>query len=322
MKILVTGAAGFIGSHLIPRLLSHGHTVTALVRHNATCSDNGKRRLVNLEAIEAQKPRDLRIIRCENTHGLASALRGCNAELCVHLAGRSWVRESIGWPELYVEANYRYTVALAQALSAAGCQRIVFASTVMVYGKDAPLPYAENQLGSFPSSPYGASKLACEALLNTYRALGKLEVINLRLFSVYGPELRQDLVPHLIATAIMKGKPFTVFGDGSSIRDYIEIEDALNAIEAACNVPEVHATLNVGSGFGTSVLELVHLIENALSKKAELVYKPAIEGELAVAIPDISLAMSVLKWEPAVSVESGMARMAGWFQSNIDRIGK
>jgi nucleoside-diphosphate-sugar epimerase len=142
-----------------------------------------------------------------------------------------------------------------------------------------------------------------------------MERVNLRIFSVYGPELRQDLVPFLISAAILKNKPFTVFGDGSSMRDYIEVRDVVSAIEAACQGNASHAALNIGSGFGTSLLDLIHLLEDAFGKKAELVYKPALDGELALAIPDITLSMEQLKWEPQISIEQGVKRLAEWFKS-------
>jgi UDP-glucuronate 4-epimerase len=279
-------------------------------------SADSKRRLKKLETLAAEANKGLlQIARCEEYEAIYNTLHKIRPEVCIHLAGKSWVRESIGYPELYQEANYRYTAALMEALRQNGCRRVIFASTVMIYGKDAPVPYMEETIGSAPSSPYGASKLACEVLMNTYRELHKLQIVNLRLFSVYGPDLRQDQVPHLIATSILRKQPFTVFGDGGSMRDYIEVEDAVTAIEAAALGQASHPALNIGSGFGTTLLELLREIENALGKKAELVHKPAIDGELAVAVPDISLAMEKLKWEPRVSLDAGVKRMVDWFKS-------
>jgi UDP-glucuronate 4-epimerase len=313
--LLVTGAAGFVASHLVPRLLEAGHTVTGTVRYNRRASDAGKRRVASLEQLQAKYKDRLQIVQCDDGAAMPEAVDRARPEICIHLAGRSWVRESVGWPELYVEANYRTTVGLLDALRHAGCCRVVFASSVMVYGKDAPLPYMEETLGSGPTSPYGASKLACEVLLNTYHALHNMETFSLRLFSVYGPDLRQDCVPYLISAALLKGKPFTVFGDGTSMRDYVEIGDVLSAIEAACNCRETNATLNIGSGFGTRLLDLIALLEKHLEKKTELVYKPAVPGELLMAVPDISLAMEKLHWEPKVTIEDGTARLAEWFRN-------
>ncbi|MFH0937925.1 MAG: GDP-mannose 4,6-dehydratase [Planctomycetota bacterium] len=314
MNIFVTGAAGFIGSHLIASLLSAGHTVTGVIRRAGMASLDSKRRLKNLDIHSAACQGKLTIIRGEDYETLYNALQKIRPEVCAHLAGKSWVRESIGYPELYEEANYKFTASLLEALRANGCRRVVFASSVMVYGKDAPLPFTEDALGSGPASPYGASKLSCEILLNTYHALHRLETINLRLFSVYGPELRPDCVPHLIATAILKGQPFNVFGDGNSLRDYVEIGDVVDALQATICGTTPFVTLNIGSGFGTTLLELIRQIEQCLGKKAEIVYKPAISGELTVAVPDISLAMRTIQWEPKINLEQGISRMAKWFK--------
>ncbi|HYF51059.1 MAG TPA: NAD-dependent epimerase/dehydratase family protein [Planctomycetota bacterium] len=314
MNIFVTGASGFLGYHLCARLLKQGHTITGTMRRAGMASADSKRRLKKLEAIANGGSR-LQMARVEEYEGLYNTLQRVRPEVCIHLAGKSWVRESIGYPELYQEANHRYTAALLEALRQNGCRRVIFASTVMVYGKDAPVPYTEDLLGSAPASPYGASKLACEVLMNTYAALYNIETVNLRLFTVYGPDLRQDQVPHLIATAILRNQPFTIFGDGSAMRDYVEVEDVVNAIEAAILGTGSHAALNIGSGFGTTLLELIAEIEKGLGKKCEVVHKPAIAGELTVAVPDITHTMEKLRWEPAVSLEQGIARMLAWFKS-------
>lgn len=315
MDILITGVGGFIGSHLASRLLSTGFNVIGTIRRAGMSSADSKQRLKKLEALAATTPGKLQLIRCEEYEGLYNALRKLRPEACVHLAGKSSVRESISHPELYQEANYRFTAALLEALRRNGCRRVVFASSVMVYGADAPVPYTEDEIGSAPLSPYGASKLASEILVNTYGALYELETVNLRLFSIYGPNLRRDCVPYLFASAIVKGQPLTIFGDGSVMRDYIEIEDVVDAFQSAICGSGSHAAINIGSGFGTTILDLIHQIETQFKKKAELIHKPAIPGELVIAVPDISLAMSTLQWEPKVSLETGLARMAAWFKS-------
>lgn len=314
MNIFVTGASGFLGYHLCSRLIKQGHTIIGTMRRAGMASADSKRRLKKLEAV-ANGTGLLQMARVEEYEGLYNTLHKIRPEVCVHLAGKSWVRESIGYPELYQEANHRYTAALLEALRQNGCRRVIFASTVMVYGKDAPVPYQEGTLGSAPASPYGASKLACEVLLNTYATLYGIETVNLRLFTVYGPDLRQDQVPHLITTAVLRKQPFTVFGDGSAMRDYIYVDDAVSAIEAAVLGTGSHPALNIGSGFGTTLLELIAEIEKGLGKKCEIVHKPAIDGELQVAVPDITHTMEKLRWEPQVSLEQGIAKMLAWFKS-------
>jgi len=142
-----------------------------------------------------------------------------------------------------------------------------------------------------------------------------METVNLRLFTVYGPDLRQDQVPHLITTAMLRNQPFTIFGNGSAMRDYVDVDDVVAAIEAAMLGTGSHPALNIGSGFGTTLLELIAEIEKGLGKKCEIVHKPAIAGELAIAVPDITSTMEKLRWEPQVPLEQGIARMLTWFKS-------
>lgn len=312
MRVLVTGAAGFVGWHLTEALVKAGENVVALVRPSVASSDDSKRRMKKLEALLPTAGGKLEIVRAEIGSNIKDVIQKIRPDVCVHLAGRSWVRESIGWPEQYVEANLNRTASLLDALRLAGCQRIVFASTSIVYGIDAPLPYMEEEIGSAPASPYGATKLGCEILLNSYAAVYGMQAVNLRLFSVYGPELRPDAVQYLIANAILRNKPFTVFGDGTSMRDYIEVSDAVAAIISAVRGKQSHAALNIGSGFGTSLLELIDMVENGLGKKVERVFKPAVPGELPTIIPDITLSIEKLDWEPKCTIEDGIGRFCGW----------
>jgi UDP-glucuronate 4-epimerase len=312
MRVLVTGAAGFLGYHLTIGLLKAGEHVIALVRPSVAASAGGKRRLKLIEAAGAEYPGRLEIVRAELGPQARDVLVMLHPDACVHLAGRSWVRESIGWPEQYVEANLSKTALLLEALREAGTRRVVLASTCMVYGSDAPLPYMEEELGDAPPSPYGATKLAAEMLMNSYASLYEMETVNLRIFSAYGPELRQDCVPHLIASAIQSGKPFTVFGEGDSIRDYIEVDDVVSAFVAALSAHTPQPALNIGSGFGTELATLIRMIEDGLGKKATLVHKPPVPGELHAVIPDITLSIDKLGWEPHCPIEDGIARFCRW----------
>jgi len=168
MKILVTGASGFIGYHLVARLLGKGHTVIGTTRRAGMASSDSKRRLKKLESLAQTGKGHFEIARSEDFESLYAVLKRTRPEACVHLAGRSWVRESVGYPDLYEDNNYRATMAIMEALRLNDCRKVVFASSVMVYGKDAPAPYMEEMLGSAPASPYGASKLAGEAMISAY----------------------------------------------------------------------------------------------------------------------------------------------------------
>ena len=315
MRILITGAAGFIGSHLFERLAREQYRVIGYVRSGGNDTAERLRKLDFLNNVTRTHPNASLIIG-PTLGEVSRAIAEFSPTVCVHLAGRSSVRESLQNPGLYAAANGATTIELLEILRRCACKRFIHSSSVMVYGKDAPLPYREATLGSSPASFYGASKLATEALVNTWRALHGMEAINLRLFSVYGPELRADCVPHLIASAIRDDREFTLFGDGSSIRDYVEIDDVMRALEAAIGATwsaDFPLALNIGSGVGTSLIELVRKIEQGLNKKARIVQKPALSAELPAIVAGIELARITLGWKPSVSLSDGITRMTEWF---------
>lgn len=326
MKVLVTGAAGFLGRHLVPRLLHDGHEVGVVVRNLDAVSETSFHAppggfADDKERSNPKAPLRLFAADLEGDKDIGAIAAEFQPNGCVHLAGRGAVRESIENPLGAVQANIVTTVHLLEALRKVGRPRVVFASTVMVNGADAPLPYREDSLGSAPASPYGAAKLTAETFCRTYARLYGLETVILRLFSVYGPGLRSFMVPHLLAVAAMSGKPFTVFGNGSSRRDYLEVADATEALVAALTrtVPfgeGNEATFNVGSGKGTALNDLIAGVERAFARKIHCVGQPAVPGELPAAWAEISRIKAVLGWEPRVSMEAGLKRLAAWFQES------
>ena len=315
MRIVVTGAAGFIGGHLFQRLLQQGHVLCGIVRTIEETSPTRVASAAKLQSVIEGHPNAV-LRACNSLDSLLEIVARFRPDACVHLAGRSSVRESLQNPGLYEDANCRFSMGLLEALRAAGCRRVVHASTVMVYGKDAPAPYCEKHLGSSPLSFYGASKLAVETQMNAWRALHGMETINLRLFSVYGPGLRRDCVPYLIASAILENRGFNLFGDGSSQRDYVALEDVLAAIEAALSVrwtDSFPTALNIGSGKGTRLIDLIQLLERGLGKKLTLEFKPPVQGELHSIIADVNQTEASLGWRPRVELAEGMGRLAKWF---------
>jgi UDP-glucuronate 4-epimerase len=312
MRVLVTGASGFIAAHLIPALLAQGHSVGACYRGLTTTPQAQLRTASLLELAKQYSALELLPLSNCNIDAVVAAFK---PEACVHLAGMAQVRTSVEQPQLSA-ADHAFSVELLQALATRGCRRAVFASSVMVYGHDAPAPYREDAVGTAPASPYGASKLAGEAQFNTYAMLGKLETVNLRIFAAYGPEMNPFAVPYIIAKAILTQQPFTILGDGSSQRDYIEVADVVRAIELALHGQGSLPAVNIGTGQGTPLLTLVSSIEQCLNKKAVLVYKQALPGELAVAIPDVTLARQRLGFAAQIGLNAGMQRLAMWFSKN------
>ena len=255
MRILITGATGFIGSHAFARFARAGYSIAGFVRESQHPTALQTRRYAKLNEVVSTHA-NASLIRGQNFGDVKTSIAEFSPTVCVHLAGRSSVRESLTNPGLYADANIASTIELLEAIRPTGCRRVVHASSVMVYGKDAPSPYLESNIGTVPASFYGASKLATETMLNTYRMLHGFEAINLRFFSVYGPDLRPDCVPHLIASAIRDEREFTIFGDGSSVRDYVEIEDVVDSIDAAIRAKwreNFPAAINIGSGTGDNI---------------------------------------------------------------------
>jgi nucleoside-diphosphate-sugar epimerase len=315
VRILITGVTGFIGSHLFEHLARENTVVAGFVRNAENNSPERALRLAQLNNIARECP-NATILTGPRFGEMERDVAEFSPTACVHLAGRSSVRESFSNPGLYATSNAAATIELLEILRRAGCLRVIHSSSVMIYGKDAPLPYTESGIGSTPASFYGASKLATETFVNTWRVLHGMEAINLRLFSVYGPELRPDCVPHLIASAIRDDRDFTIFGDGSSVRDYVEIDDVVRAIQAAIHTPwskSFPLALNIGSGIGTALIELVRIIERGMNKKARLVHKSAVRSELQAVVAGIDLARTTLQWEPRVELKDGMARLTNWF---------
>ncbi|HLX63471.1 MAG TPA: NAD-dependent epimerase/dehydratase family protein [Planctomycetota bacterium] len=309
MRILITGIFGFIGSHLAKRLCERGHDIVGVASHEDAMSPQSLMRLAKFPKFP-----NFDWIDPTGDIGIYAPF-----DACVHLAGRSSVRESLIDPLGYEAANCFISTWILDWMQHMRARRVIHASSVMIYGKDAPLPYTEDKIGSAPASFYGASKLAAEVLMNTWRVLHGMETINLRFFSVYGPDLRPDCVPHLIASAIQNGTEFTLFGDGSSVRDYVEIEDVLDAIEAALHVPwtqDFPTSINIGSGVGTRLIDLLSKIEQGLEKKARIVHNPAQAGEQQAIVADVRLAKRVLNWSPRVGLDDGIRRFAEWFKQS------
>ncbi len=313
-RILVTGAAGFIGSHLSERLLSDGWMVTGvdnfdgfydpqIKRHNISgCLEND-----NFELIEA----DIR-----DKAAMDKALSK-SIEVVVHLAAKAGVRPSIEQPMLYADVNINGTMVLFEAARKHGINKFIFASSSSVYGNNEKVPFSENDNVDFPISPYAATKKACELICHTYHHLFDISVTCLRYFTVYGPRQRPDLAIHKFARLIEQGKPTPVYGDGSMMRDFTYIDDIIDGTVAAIEKCVGFDIFNLGESRPISVNDLITEIEKALEKKATRQYLPPQPGDVERTFADVTKAAEKLGYNPSTDIETGLAKFVSWLRRNI-----
>jgi UDP-glucose 4-epimerase len=296
MRVLITGGAGFVGSALAARLIEHDHTVVAL--DDLTTGD--PRRLGPEVLFTRGDVRDV--------PKLWTLLQGVD---CVyHLAARVRVPESIHYPSDYNAVNVGGTVAVMEAMRDTGVRRVVFASSGALYGEQAQQPIAEGQ-APHPNSPYGVSKIAAEYYVTTLGSLYGIETVSLRIFNTYGPG--QDLppsyppvIPHLLKQALTGGS-LVLFGDGSQSRDFVLVDDVVDALLAAATATDVdRAVINIGSGREVSINELARRIARVTGKRANLLYNRGQSGGVSRLVADVSVAQRLLGWQPRTDLDEGL----------------
>jgi UDP-glucuronate 4-epimerase len=312
MRILLTGAAGFIGSHLAERLLAGGHEVTGLDNFDPFYDPAIKDR--NLTALAARP--GFRLVRgdiCDER--LVDELVGGGTTLVVHLAALAGVRPSLAQPDRYVRVNLGGTANLLEACRRHGVRRFVFASSSSVYGAHSPVPFRESDPAVRPASPYAATKRAGELLCSTFADLYGIATTALRFFTVYGPRQRPEMAIHKFTRLIDEGRPVPFFGDGSSARDYTFIDDIIDGAAAAVEraLPG-HTVYNLGGSQTTSLARLVELIGAALGRAPRLERLPDQPGDVPITSADVTLAGRVLGYAPKVPIEEGITRFVRWFR--------
>ena len=312
MRILVTGGAGFIGSHLVERLLANGHQLTVLDDLNDFYAPAFKRQ--NLEAIRQIGPIDFHEADiCDQTRVL-DVFQRCHPELVVHLAARAGVRPSLENPLLYENVNVRGTMVLLEACRSMGVSRFVFASSSSIYGISNNVPFSEKDQTYLPISPYAATKLAGETMCYTYSHLYGLKVVCLRFFTVYGPRQRPDLAIRKFTEMIDRGESIPVFGDGTTGRDYTHIRDIVDGITAALSLDSQFSIFNLGNAHPVDLNTVIGTIEHALGKKAVIRRLPLQAGDVPLTYADISSAQRVLGYSPKISFSDGIKDFVEWHQ--------
>jgi UDP-glucuronate 4-epimerase len=315
MSVLVTGGAGFIGSHLVERLL-------ATTDERVVCLDNfdsfydPARKRTNIESAR-RHPRYILVegdITDETT--VAGVFETHAVRDVIHLAAQAGVRPSLRRPLHYMHANVRGTLVLLEAARGAGCRRFLSASSSTVYGNDAPVPFREDRLGRVPASPYGVSKRAAEQLCRLYYELHGIPTLSLRFFSAYGPRLRPDLALSIFAAAICDGRPLPLFGGGTAQRDFTYIDDIVDGIIAAWQSDIAGEEINLGNHRPIRMRDLLTLLEQALGRTAQIEHLPEQPGEMRVTCADLDKAQRLIGYQPQTPFEAGIARFTEWFLAN------
>jgi len=315
MNFLVTGGAGFIGSHVCERLLRDGHRVWAFDDLNDFYDAQLKRS--NLREIQSlAKPFEFFHGDLCNAAALAEIFSSVKFDQVIHLAARAGVRPSIEQPALYQRVNVEGTVNVLEAARKTGVKKITIASSSSVYGVNAKVPFSESDPIFSAVSPYAASKLACEALGHVYHHIYQMDVAMLRFFTVYGPRQRPDLAIHKFTKLIDAGKPIPVFGDGSTARDHTHIADVVEGVIACTQREFGFEIFNLGESQTVKLSGLIALIESALGKKAVIDRQPLQLGDVPITFADISKARTKLNYNPKVKVEKGIPLFVDWFRKN------
>lgn len=314
MKVLVTGGAGFIGSHLAERLLAEGHEINVMDDFNDFYDPRIKR--ANLAAVQNSVRIHEADIRDETAvHRIVGEGR---FDTIVHLAARAGVRPSILAPKLYIDTNITGTFHLLEAAKQNGVGRFIFASSSSVYGVIQTVPFSEEMCIDATISPYAATKIAGEQLCSNYSHLYGLRCLCLRFFTVYGPRQRPDLAIHKFTKAIHEGAAIDQFGDGTTRRDYTYVDDIVQGVLAGLDYNGGPCDIfNLGEHQTTTLAELIALIENALGKKAVINRLPEQPGDVPLTYANIDKARRLLGYHPATKIADGIPKFVDWFLENV-----
>jgi UDP-glucuronate 4-epimerase len=310
MKVLVTGGAGFIGSHLVERLLSDRHDIGIVDDFNDFYDPQIKRQ--NIAALA----KDIRLhdVDLRDADKVRNVFRNEKFDAIFHLAARAGVRPSIQQPQLYYDTNVSGTLHLLESARATGVKRFIFASSSSVYGAAEKVPFSEHEHLTQTLSPYAATKIAGEFLCSTYAHLYKMRIVALRYFTVYGARQRPDLAIHQFTRKIHTEQPIDQFGDGTTRRDYTYIDDIIQGTMAALKYDgTAFDVFNLGESETIQLKDLIAAIEKTLGKKAKINRLPEQPGDMSLTCADVSKARELLGYNPKTKFEDGLPKFVDWF---------
>jgi UDP-glucuronate 4-epimerase len=312
-NILVTGGAGFIGSHLVDHLLAEGGWRVSVVDDFNDFYDPALKRANVASHLNDER---FRLIEADirDRAALERVFAATDFDCIVHLAARAGVRPSLAEPLLYTETNVTGTLHLLELARAHGVHRFVFGSSSSVYGTNAKVPFSEDDPVRQPISPYAATKAAGEHLCHAYAHLYDVRCVCLRFFTVYGARQRPDLAIHKFARLISEGKPIPVFGDGATRRDYTYVDDIIAGVRAAMDYDATtFEAVNLGESRTVELRELISLLEKELGREAVIDRQPPQPGDVPQTFADISKARRLLGYNPQTQIEEGIKKFVAWF---------
>lgn len=313
MKVLVTGGAGFIGSHLCEALLARGDEVVILDNFNDFYDPAIKRQnaaeLEGAVLVEGDIRDEALVGKLFEEHALDGV---------VHLAAMAGVRPSLVDPLLYQDVNLRGTMVLLEAVRQRPQTRFVFASSSSVYGGNTKVPFSEEDRVENPISPYAATKRSCELLAWTHHHLFGIPTTGLRFFTVYGPRQRPEMAIHKFTRLIMQGQPIPFFGDGSTRRDYTYIDDIIDGVVRSLDRCEGYELYNLGESQTTSLAELVEAIGQACGREPIIDRQPMQPGDVVITYADVTKAKERLGYQPSTTVEEGLERFVRWYRDRFE----
>jgi len=312
--VIVTGVAGFIGSHLAAALLERGYRVVGL--DNFDDSYNKKYKEENVEVNKSDKNFTLIELDICNKDKVAELFDKEKPETVIHLAAKVDTRKAVDIPSIYIENNIAGTINILEASRKAGVSNIVFGSSSSVYGNSTEVPWRESASADEPISPYGATKRAGELFAHTYHHNFGLNITCLRYFNVYGERNRPTMVPYLWAEALLKGEEIEISGDGTRKRDYTYINDVVDATIKALEKPLGFEIINIGNHSPISLNELLAVFEKVIEVKAKVKKRPSHKASVEETYADVSKAEKLLDWKPTTSVEEGITKLVSWFRNN------
>ena len=317
MRVLVTGGAGFIGSHVVDSLLANGDEVCVLDNFDSLYSRHIKERNI----AEHRKHPRWRLIEADlRDSGLLDRVRDGSFDAIVHLAAMGGVRSSIEKPLIYQDVNVRGTHNLLEIAARQKIGHFVFGSSSSVYGVNPRVPWSEDDFVLRPISPYASTKVSGELLGHVYSHLHGIRFIALRFFTVYGPRQRPDLAIHKFANLIAEGRPVPVFGDGSTRRDYTYVGDIVAGVRSAIHYDRSrYEVINLGNSETVTLLEMIHALEEALGKQATIDWQPEQPGDVPQTWASVTKARELLGYEPRTPFMDGMRRFAEWYLQTAAR---